>query len=85
MSKNLPVSNFEWIKDTFQFNGDFIKSHSEEYDEGYFLEVDCQYLEKLHELQNHLSFLPEGMKIEKFEKLVANYVINPNMLYTSEI
>ena len=31
-----------------------------------------QYLEQLHELQNDLPFLPERMKIEKIEKLVAN-------------
>ena len=37
-----------------------------------FFEVDVQYLEKLHELHNDLPFLPERMKIEKVEKLVAN-------------
>ena len=30
------------------------------------------YLEKLHELPNDLLFLPERMKTEKVEKLVAN-------------
>ena len=35
--------NFEWIKDTFQFNEDFIKNYNEESDEGCFLEVDVQY------------------------------------------
>ena len=45
---------------------------NEESDEGYFLEVDVQYLGKLHEIQNDLLFLPERMKIEEFEKLVAN-------------
>ena len=38
----------------------------------YFLEVDVQYPEKLHEFQNDLPFLPERMKIEKAEKLIAN-------------
>ena len=38
----------------------------------YFLEVDVQYLEKLHELQNDLPFLLERMNIGKVEKLVAN-------------
>ena len=72
MSQKLPVNNFEWIKDTSQFNEDFIKNYNEESDEGYFLEVDVQYLEKLHELHNDLPFLPEQMKIEKVEKLIAN-------------
>ena len=31
---------FEWIKDTSQFNEDFIKNYREESDKGYFLEVD---------------------------------------------
>ena len=43
--QNLPVNNFEWIKDTFQFNKDFIKNYNEESVEGYFLEGDVQYLE----------------------------------------
>ena len=72
MSQQLPVNNFEWIKDTSQFNEDFRKSYDEESDEGYFLEVDVQYLETLHELHNHLAFLSERMKIENVEKLVAN-------------
>ena len=55
MSKKLPVNNFEWIKDTSQFNEDFIKSYNEESGEGYFLNV--QYLEKLYELHNDLPFL----------------------------
>ena len=37
-----------------------------------FFEVDVQYTEKLCELHNYLPFLPERMKIEKFEKLLAN-------------
>ena len=39
MSQKLPVNNFEWIKETCQFNEDFIKDYNEESDEGYFLEV----------------------------------------------
>ena len=56
MSQKRPVNNFEWIKDTFQFNEYFIKNYNEESDEGYYLEVDIQYLETLHELHNDLSF-----------------------------
>ena len=34
MSQELPVNNFEQIKDTFQFNEDFIKNYNKENDEG---------------------------------------------------
>ena len=56
----------------FSINKDFIKNYNEEDDEVYFLEIDVQYLEKLHELHNDLQFLLERMKIEKFEKFVAS-------------
>ena len=72
MSKKPPLNKFEWIEDTSQFNGDFIKNYNEGSDEGYFLEVDVQYLEKLHELHNDLPVLPERMKLGKIEKLVTN-------------
>ena len=62
MSQKLPVNNFGWIKDIFQFDKDFIKNYNEESDEGCFLEFDVQYLEKLHELHNGLPFLPERRK-----------------------
>ena len=58
MSQKLPVKNFEWIKNASRFNEDFIKSCNEESDEGYFLEVYVQYLEKLHERHSDLPFLP---------------------------
>ena len=64
--QKLPVTNFEWIKDTSQFRQDFTKNYNEEGDKGYFLEVDVQYLQKLSELHNDLQSLPERMKIEKF-------------------
>ena len=56
----------------FLINEDFIKNYNEERDEGYFFEVDAQYPEKLHKVHNEIPFLPETMKIEKVEKLVAN-------------
>ena len=70
--QKLPVNNFEWIKDTSQFNEDFIKNYNEESDERYFFKADAQYPEKLHELYNDLLFLPERMQIKKVEKLAAN-------------
>ena len=55
-----PVNNFESLEDTSQFN--FIKNYNEESDEEYFLEVDVQCPEKLHEFNNDLPFLPERIK-----------------------
>ena len=69
MSQKLPVNNFEWIKDTSQFNEDFIKNNNEESDKGYFLGADIQYTKKLGELHNNLLFLPERMKIGKGQKI----------------
>ena len=71
MSQKLPANNSELIKDTSQFNEDFVKNYNVESNEGYFLEFDAQYLEKLDELHNDLPFLPKRMKIEKGKKLVA--------------
>ena len=65
MSQKLPVNKFERIKDISKFNEDFIKNCNEESNERCFLEVDVQYIEKLHELHNDLPFLSERIKIEK--------------------
>ena len=50
MLQNLPVDNFEWIKNTSQFNKDLSKIFYEESDEGYFFEDDVQYPE------NYMAF-----------------------------
>ena len=71
------------VKDTSQFDEDFVKNCNEESNKGYFLEVDVQYLEKLHEFHNDLLFLSKRMKIEKFEKLVAN--LNDKTEYVTHI
>ena len=68
MPQKLPVNNFEWMED----NQDFLKNYNEERGEGYFLKVDLQYAEKINEPHNDLPFLPEIMKIEEVEKLLAD-------------
>ena len=50
----------------------FIKSYNKESRKGWSLEIDVQYPENLHDFHNDLHFLPERMKIEKVERLVAN-------------
>ena len=37
--QNVPVDNFEWVKNASQFNEDFIKGYNGESDEEYFLEI----------------------------------------------
>ena len=67
MSQKLLINNSEWIKYTFQFNENFIKSYNEESDERYVIEKSW----KITWTSNDLQFSPEKIKIEKIDKLVA--------------
>ena len=66
MSQKLSLVGFKWVEETSQFNKDFIKSYNEDFKWNIFLNL------MLHKLHNNSSFLPERMKIESIEKLVAN-------------
>ena len=59
------VNEFKWVEYISEFHGDFIKRYSDKSNEGYFIEVDVQYPENLHNLHNDLLFFPERIKIEK--------------------
>ena len=86
MLQNLPLNKFESIEDAFHFNEDSIKNYNEESNEGYFLEIDVQYSEKLYELRNDLPFLAERMKLEKVGKLVANlHEKNGNVIHIRKL
>ena len=63
--QKLPVGGFKWLKNTSRFNKDFIRNYNEDSDVIYFLAVDVQYPEKLHEHHHDLPFLPKRMKIKK--------------------
>ena len=84
MSQRLPVRNFKWIDkdDISKFDEKFIKNYDENSDQGYILEVDVKYPEKIRMLHSDLAFLPERMKINKCTKLTCsiqnkeNYVIH---------
>ena len=45
-------------------------------------DIDGQYLQKLHELQNNLPVFLERVTIKKIEKLVANLHDKLNVLHT---
>ena len=85
MSQKFPVNNFEWIWDTSQFNEDLIKSYKEDSDEGYFLEGDVQYSNKLveklvvnlHEeteyvihIRNLKQTLDDGMVLKRVNRVI---------------
>ena len=56
MSQKLPINNFERINDTSRLYENCIKNYDEGSNKGYFLEVDVQYLQKLHKFHNDLPF-----------------------------
>ena len=62
ISQKLSLNGLLWIEKTFQ-----------EIDEVQFFEFDVQYPKKLCDLHNDLPFLPERIKIESIEKLVAKF------------
>ena len=72
MSQKLPLNVFKWVKYISEFNEHFMKSYVDESDEGYFLEVEDQYPQNLHNSHIDIPFLPERMKIKKVEKPAAN-------------
>ena len=59
LSQKLPVNNFELIKDTSQFNDDFIENYNGGSDERYLLEIDVQYLEKSNFIMIYHFYLKE--------------------------
>ena len=71
MPQKLQFDGFKCVKETSQFNENFIKIYSEDSIMRYFFQVDVHYPEVLHEIDNDFPFLLERIKIEKIEKLLA--------------
>ena len=65
--QKLPTHQFSWEK-VEHFIPEKIYKLVKKDKKGYILEVDVDYLEKVHKNQNELSFLAERMKIGKMEK-----------------
>ena len=72
MSQKLPVGDFKWIKkgDLSKTDAKFIKSYHVDSDVGFVLEVDVDYLKRLHTLHSDLPFLPQREVINKCSKLI---------------
>ena len=82
MSQKLPVNDFEWLEELYEFDESFIKNYDENSNKGYILEVNVEYPKNLFNLHKDLPFLAERKKIEKCKKLVCsihdkeNYVVD---------
>ena len=60
MSEYLPYEGFEWLKNVDEFH---VMSISEKSPIGYFLEVDLEYSDELHELHNDYPLVPEKLAV----------------------
>ena len=60
MSEYLPYGEIEWLENINEFD---INSINEKSDTGYFLEVDLEYPDELHELHNGYPLAPEKFAI----------------------
>ena len=60
MSEYLPYREFEWIENINKFD---VNSINEKSDTGYFLEVDLEYPDELHELHNDYLLTPEKLVV----------------------
>ena len=60
MSEYLPYGEFNWLKNVDKFD---VNSINEKRDTGYFLEVDLEYPDELHELHNDYPLAPETLAV----------------------
>ena len=79
MREYLPYEEFEWLKNVDKFDA---MSVSEKSFIGYFLEVDFEYPDELHELDNDCLLAPEKLAVSteilsKYcKKITDKYEIN---------
>ena len=68
MSEYLPYEGFKWLKNIDKFD---IMSISVKSPIGYFLEVDLEYPDQLHELHNDFPLAPEQFAV--FNDILSKY------------
>ena len=59
-SEYLPYEKLEWLENVDEFD---VMSINEKSDTGYFLEVDLEYSDELHELHKDYLFAPEKIAV----------------------
>ena len=83
MSQKVPVNNFEWIKDTFQFIAGFIKNYNEENDGEYFLKFMFDILKNYMNFIIIYHFYKKEWRLEKSKVMRLIYMTKLNMLSTN--
>ena len=68
ISEYLPYGGFKWLKNVDEFD---VMSISEKSPIGYFLEVDLEYPDELHELHNDYPLVPENLAVSS--DILSNY------------
>ena len=71
MTEKLPAGNFKWVKNVSKIDEEFIKNYNKNDDIEYFLIVNIEYSEELHDLHIDLPFLPEKLEINGHNKLLS--------------
>ena len=73
MSKYLPYEGFKWLKNVDKFDVMSINECNsiEKGPIGYFLEVDLEYPDELHELHNDYPLAPEKLAVSS--DMLSNY------------
>ena len=75
MTEKLPISNFKWVKNAFKIGEKFIKNYDEKDDIGYFLKVDIEYLQELHDLHiDYHSYQKKGKLMDTTSLCVRNMI-----------
>ena len=75
LSSYLPYCRFKWLKNVDGFD---VNSISEKSPIGYFLEVDLEYPDELHELHNDFPLAPEKLAVssDMLSKYCKKLLIN---------
>ena len=75
MSEYLPYGKFEWIKNVDKFNVNLINEKS---DTGYFLQVDLEYRDNLHESHNDYPLAPKKLAVSSnmLSDIVKKLLVN---------
>ena len=75
MSEYLSYEGFKWLKNDDEFD---VMSVSEKIPIGYFLEVDLEYPDELHELHNDYPLAPEKLAVssDMLSKYCKKLLIN---------